>query len=124
MNVTLSKTLDDDGNALTPSNLTITASGVTKFADKVGSTAALTSLTTDAPGSTQINGGVVTTTADQTYGDAVTLDVGTTLTANSGRAAQLVTFASTLTGGGNSLAVGTAVAGTVRTRSLTTRFRA
>ena len=30
-NVTFGKTLDDDGNALTTSNLTITAGGVTTF---------------------------------------------------------------------------------------------
>ena len=53
-------------------------------------TTALTSLTTDAAGSTQINGGSVRTTANQTYNDSVTLAADTTLTGVN------VTFASTL----------------------------
>src|SRR5207247_3893801 len=80
VNVTFNSTLRDDataGNA----NLTVNASGVTKFAAAVGGGGfGLTSLTTDAAGSTQINGGSVITTADQTYGDAVTLGANATFT--------------------------------------------
>jgi len=45
---------------------------------------ALTSLTTDAPGSTAINGGSVRTTGAQTYNDAVSLGADTTLTSTGG----------------------------------------
>ncbi len=93
--------------------LTVDSSGVTTFTGAVGSGTALGSLSTDAGGTTRINGGIVTTTGAQTYGNAVTLGTDTTLTANSGTAAQLVKFGSTVTGGGNSLTVGTAGAGTV-----------
>ena len=73
------KTLDAD-KASTSSNLTVTASGSTTFKSPVGGIKALTSLTTDAAGSTQIDGGAVTTTADQMYHDTVTLKQDTTLT--------------------------------------------
>src|SRR6516225_2788293 len=49
------------------------------FDGAVGTTA-LSSLTTDKAGTTDINGGSVTTTGDQTYNDAVTLIADTTLT--------------------------------------------
>ena len=42
--------------------------------------AALTSLTTDAGGTTEINGGSVDTTGNQTYNDAVELGADATLT--------------------------------------------
>jgi hypothetical protein len=57
----------------------------------------LTSVTTDAAGSTAIDGGSVQTTGGQTYNDAVTLGGATTLTGST------VTFSSTLDGGGSSL---------------------
>src|SRR5207237_655202 len=41
--------------------------GVTIFSGVVGGTTPLASITTDAPGSTQINGGAVTTSGNQTY---------------------------------------------------------
>ncbi|MEO6926547.1 MAG: filamentous hemagglutinin N-terminal domain-containing protein, partial [Rhodanobacter sp.] len=50
-------------------NLTVNTSGLTTFGDAVGSTTALTSLTTDAAGTTSLNGNVSTTGA-QTYNDA------------------------------------------------------
>ena len=61
--------------------LTVNAgSGLTTFGGAVGATSALTSVTTDAGGSTIINGGSVRTTAAQTYTDAVTLGADSTLT--------------------------------------------
>ena len=50
------------------------------FGGAVGGCTALTSVTTDAPGSTALNGGIVTTTGAQTYNDAVTLGANTTAT--------------------------------------------
>src|SRR2546430_7203243 len=61
----------------------------TIFGGVVGGTAKLTSVTTDAAGTTAINGGAVSTTGTQTYNDAVTLATnnatltGTTVTFNS-----------------------------------------
>ena len=79
-------------------NLTVNTAGVTTFGGAVGSTTPLTSLTTDAPGSTDINGGSVTTTGAQAYGDAVTLGADTTLTSTgSGN----VSLGSTVDGGFN-----------------------
>src|SRR5438105_9609112 len=64
--------------------LIVNASGVTTFSGAVGDAGKrLASLTTDAAGSTAINGGSVTTTGDQTYHDPVTLNAAansTTLT--------------------------------------------
>jgi hypothetical protein len=75
-------------------SLTVNTSGVTTFGGAVGGTTPLTTLTTDAPGVTQINGGAVTTTSNQTYNDNVTLGVSTALNAGSGN----VTFGGTLNG--------------------------
>ena len=72
--------------------LTLNDSGDTTFALAVGGTTPLTSLTTNAGGKTKINGGAVTTTGAQTYGDAVVLGMDTTL------AASKVTFDTTLDG--------------------------
>jgi len=58
-------------------SLTVNTGGVTKFQDAVGETTDLAGLTTDADGSTQINGGLVAATT-QTYNDAVTLGADTT----------------------------------------------
>jgi mucin-19 len=58
----------------------------------VGGTTALTSLTTNAGGTTAINGGVVTTSGAQTYNDAVTVNADLAL------AATTVAFAETVTG--------------------------
>ncbi|MFO0885941.1 MAG: autotransporter-associated beta strand repeat-containing protein, partial [Pirellulales bacterium] len=53
--------------------LAINTAGTTTFGGSVGGTTPLTSVTTNAGGSTAINGGSVTTTGAQTYNDAVTL---------------------------------------------------
>ena len=93
VNVTFNSTVNDDGNGTTPSNLTVNASSVTTFSAAVGNTNPLSSLTTNAGGSTAINGGSVNTSGDQNYGDAVTLNAAgntTTLTGVN------VSFASTV----------------------------
>ncbi|MDB6077181.1 MAG: filamentous hemagglutinin N-terminal protein, partial [Akkermansiaceae bacterium] len=55
----------------------------TRFGGAVGSGTALVSLTTDAPGTTQIDGGSITTTGAQLYNDDVTLGADATLKAGS-----------------------------------------
>ena len=61
--------------------LTVNTQGDTSFLDTVGATHALTSLTTDASTSGRVlmNGGSVTTTGAQSYGEAVVLGSNTTL---------------------------------------------
>ena len=61
-------------------SLTIVDGGATVFNGAIGNTTALTSLTVDSANGTAINGGSVRTTGSQTYNDAVTLGVNTTLT--------------------------------------------
>src|SRR5207245_6908782 len=58
-----------------------TTAGNTTFGGAVGGTTAVSSLKTNADGTTRINGGVVTTSGDQTYNDKVTLGADATLTA-------------------------------------------
>ncbi len=53
--------------------LTINSGGVTTLGGPVGNTTALTSLSTNAAGSTRLAGGSVTTSGNQNYQDAVTL---------------------------------------------------
>jgi len=85
-------------------SLAVNTAGTTTFGGAVGATTALTSLSTNAGGSTNINGGTITTTGAQTYNDAVTLGANTTLTSTgSGN----VTLGSTVNGA-FSLAVNTA----------------
>ncbi len=68
-------------------------SGTTTFGGVVGGTLALASITTNAAGTTALNGGTITTTGAQTYNDAVTLGAGTTLNGVN------VSFNGTLNGG-------------------------
>jgi len=79
-----------------PGALTVNDSGTTTFTGAVGGGTALTSLTTNAGGTTAINGGAVTTTGAQTYGDAVTLGAATTLTGVGNTFANTVNGAQTL----------------------------
>ncbi len=76
-NIQFVSTLDSDSTA-TPRALTVNTGGTTIFGGLVGATA-LASLTTDAPGTTQINGGGVTTTGAQTYHDPLSIGANTTL---------------------------------------------
>ncbi|MCA9021852.1 MAG: hypothetical protein KDA74_17005, partial [Planctomycetaceae bacterium] len=64
--------------------------------DKVGDTAALASLTTNAGGTTNINGGIVKTTGSQTYHDDITLGVSTAFTSNTSGD---ITYNASVTGG-------------------------
>ncbi|MDP3208798.1 MAG: hypothetical protein Q8M65_06585, partial [Rhodoglobus sp.] len=56
-----------------PFSLTVSSSGVTTFGGPVGAVTPLSSIVTDSGGSTALDGGSVSTTGIQTYGDAVTL---------------------------------------------------
>ncbi len=105
--------------------LTVNTSGITAFNGSVGSTTPLASLTTDAPGSTAINGGFIASTGAQLYGDAVTLGAATTLSSGGNN----ITLGSTVNGA-QTLAVNTtgtttfagAVGNTTALTSLTTNF--
>ncbi len=101
------------------SNLTINASGTTTFGDVTS----LTSIITDAAGTTAINGpGMVTTTGDQTYHDAVTLGNATTLlTGANVNLASSVNGASALTvNTSGTTTLGGVVGGTTALTSVTT----
>jgi autotransporter-associated beta strand protein len=76
--------------------LTINNSGATTFGGIVGGSAALTSITTDASGTINLNGGAITTTGAQTYNEQMTLGADTTLTSTGG--ASTITLASTVNG--------------------------
>jgi filamentous hemagglutinin family protein len=91
--ITFAATVD----AATPGggSLGVTTGGTTTFGGAVGDTAALASLTTDAPGLTVLNGGRVTTTGDQSFGDAVVLGANTVLTSTAGG---LIGFGGTVNG--------------------------
>lgn len=116
-----------DAASATPRALVVNAAGTTAFGGAVGGTNALASLTTDAGGTTAVNGGAVTTTGAQTYNDAVTLGAATTFTST---ASGNVTFNSTLNSAGANRAVtvntagtttfGAAVGGVLALASLTT----
>ena len=73
--------------------LSIVDSGTTTFNGAVS----VASLTTNAGGTTAINGGSVTTTGAQSYGDAVTLGAATTLTGVGNSFASTVNGAQALT---------------------------
>jgi hypothetical protein len=114
-NVTFNSTVD--AAAAGGQSLTVNTGGTTTFGnnagdDRVGTTNALSSLTTDAGGSTVFNVAAantpsVTTSGAQTYNDAVTLQQNTVLTST---ASGNVTFNSTVdavAAGGQSLTVNT-----------------
>ncbi|MBX3436951.1 MAG: hypothetical protein KF861_05640, partial [Planctomycetaceae bacterium] len=61
--------------------LVVNASGATTFNGAIGGTTALTSVATDMPGTTAINGGAVNTTGNQTFADQVTIGSNTILNA-------------------------------------------
>src|SRR6056300_651037 len=73
-------------------SLTINTTGNTTFTLAVGNTTALTTLTTNASGTTYINGGAITTSSTQIYGDTVVLGADTTLTTTDSN----ITFGSTV----------------------------
>ncbi|MHC4875468.1 MAG: beta strand repeat-containing protein [Planctomycetota bacterium] len=92
-NVTFGSTLDDDGNAGTGSNFEVNASGTTRFAGPIGGTNALESVTTDAPGTTELSSVVNVTTGTITFNDAVLLTESIQVNAGAGGA---VAFNSTI----------------------------
>jgi hypothetical protein len=75
--------------------LNVNTGGITVFNGAVGNNAALVSLTTDAGGSTQINGTSVNTSGSQIFHDAVLLGADTVLSSS---AAGTIQFVSTLNG--------------------------
>lgn len=76
-------------------NLNIDTAGTTIFGDEVGTSLALTSLTTNTGGTTQINCGSITTTGDLVFHDNVTLGADAILTSTM---SGLITFNQTLNG--------------------------
>ena len=92
--ITFGSTLD--GSNSLPVNLTVNTSGITTFGDGVGSSAALASLTTDAAGTTVLDGNHITTSGPggQSFNDAVTLGNNTLLDAGAGP----IGFSSTVDG--------------------------
>ncbi|NBV46992.1 MAG: right-handed parallel beta-helix repeat-containing protein, partial [Planctomycetia bacterium] len=117
-----------------PFSLEANSAGTTTFTRAVGSVSKLASLTTDAGGTTALDGGSVKTTGPQSYGDAVVLGSDTTLAAGSaaitlasevsGPVALAVTTAGTTTFGGpvvlSSLSTDTAGTTVVAGGSVTT----
>src|SRR5262249_39287419 len=115
-------------------NLTINTAGTTRFNNPVGSLVPISTLTTDADGTTAINGGAVTTNGDQTYNDAVTLGANTILASTGGSppagpaaATKNVTLANTVDGAfslevdsADTTTFGGAVGGTTALTSVTT----
>jgi hypothetical protein len=96
-NIAFSKTII--GNVV----LTVNTAGTTTF----GGTVSIGSLTTDGLGSTVINTTNISTTHMQTYGDDVTLGVGTTLSSIGAGASGNIAFSKTV-GGNFALTVNTA----------------
>ena len=94
--INFTSTVNSDAIA-TPRALTVNTAGATTFTGAVGNTAPLASVTTDGAGAgtTAINGGQVTTTGGQTYGDAVTLGANTVLKSTPGGS---IIFQKTLNG--------------------------
>ena len=86
-------------------SLSVFTAGTTTFGGAVGGGGnPLSSVTTDAAGTTAINGGSVVTTGAQTYHDAVTLGAATALTSAGSGA---ITFDSTVNNNGFGLTVTT-----------------
>ena len=80
-------------------DLVVNASGVTTFGGAIGGTTGLAGVTTDAAGTTAIDGGGITTTGAQVYHDGVTLGADTTLTGST------VTFNGTVAGVSHGLSI-------------------
>jgi hypothetical protein len=74
-NLTLTSTVDGGFD------LWLNTAGVTSFSGKVGATTPVKSVTTDAAGSTQLNGVEIFTTGAQTYEDPITVSATSTLSA-------------------------------------------
>jgi len=81
--------------------LTIATDGTTSFGGAVGEGTPLNALTTDAGGTTAINGGKVITTGAQTYNDTVSLGANTLIKSTGG----MIGFNAALVGNGHSLTI-------------------
>ncbi len=106
---TVVNTFGTAGNAVTFSStidgasaLTINTPGTTTFSGAVGHTTPLASVTTDAGGTTVINGGKVVTTGAQIYHDTVSLGGDTLIKNTTGAAIQ---FSQALQGNNHSLVI-------------------
>jgi hypothetical protein len=77
--VTFFSTVDELAGA-TGSNLTVNADGVTRFNGKIGGTAAIDGLTTNADGSTELEANITTDNGSVTFNDAVLLTNNVTIT--------------------------------------------
>ena len=92
--IDLNGTINDDGAGGTTSDLALNTTGATTIDGVIGTTP-LTSVTTNASGTTTISGGSITTTGNQAYNDAVVLGNDLTIqTTNNGS----LSFASTIDG--------------------------
>ena len=91
-NITLAKTVNG------ARNLVVNTAGATTFGKQVGNNTALVSVTTDAAGTTAVNGGVVNTTGTQTYNDDVTLGADALLVSTGAGANGNITFGKTVNG--------------------------
>ena len=88
-------TVDFTGTINGTSSLLVTTSGTTTFGGAVGNSTPLVSLQTNGGGTTEINGGGISTSGDQTYDDDVELGIFATLTSSGN-----VSFNSTIDGPG------------------------
>ena len=88
-NITFQNTVND--SAAGTHDLTVNTAGTTRFNATIGNSAALKTVKTDGPGTTQLNGNVTTTNA-QTYGDDVVLTSSVILDAGSSALSD-ITFA-------------------------------
>ena len=95
--VTFTDTINTEANN-TPRSLTVNTGGnsQTRFGGIIGATRALATLTTNADGSTLLQGASVTTTGDQVYNDAVLVANNMTFAGND------IAFGSTLDSQGSS----------------------
>src|SRR5262249_50570850 len=88
-----------------PGALVVNTTGDTTFNGAVGSLSALAALTTNAGGTTFINGGAVTTTGSQAYHDDVELGSGGTTTLTVTGSGSSIVFDGNLKGDGHALVI-------------------
>ena len=105
-----------------PGTLTINSSGTTTLGGRVGDSVALAALSTDAGGTTLLNGGGVKTVGSQTFADNVLIGAAATLNSTGGGALNL---GGTVDGGyalamntAGSVVLGAAAGGTIPLASL------
>jgi hypothetical protein len=94
-NVTFASTVNDDGNSSTASNLTVNASGTTRFNAEVGDVHPIDSITTDGSGTTEVNANVSVSGGTMRFNDDVSLTTSVELTDTGSTG---ITFAKSVTG--------------------------